>query len=368
MLEALTGHDVALGSRYMQRGSLPGWNLTRRCLTLFGHFLTSTLLGLPQDASGAFRAYDLRRVRSDVFTLVVSKSYSFFYESLFVLVRNGLSINEIPIALPARTYGSSKLSAREAIRGGMYLVRLCLENLAHPERFRQGRAVDSVLGDPPATDWDAYWAKKQSAGALVYEVVAAIYRKLFIRPNVRRAIMRNFDAGDKLLHAGCGSGQADVDLHERFDVTAADISIEALGLYGRNNPTVHRLEQADLFNLPFESGSFDGVFNLGVMEHFDETQIQALLEEFHRVLAPDGKVVLFWPHARATSVQVIKAIHFIMRHILGKASRLHPDEITLITGEAHASTLLQRAKFKLERYTFGPRDLFIQALIVGTKS
>lgn len=367
MMVALEGYDVALGSRYMQRGSLPGWNLSRRCLTLFGHFLTSTLLGLPQDASGAFRAYNLRRIKRDIFELVVSRSYSFFYESLFVLVRNGLSIKEIPIVLPARTYGSSKLSTREAIRGGMYLVRLCLENLAHPERFRQGRPADSLLGDSPATDWDAYWAKKQSAGALAYEVVAAVYRKLFIRLNVRRAIFDNFEPHAKLLHAGCGSGQADVDLHERFNVTAVDISMEALELYGRNNPAVHRLEQADLFKLPFASGSFDGVFNLGVMEHFDEKQIQILLEEFHRVLKPGGKVVFFWPHARATSVQVIRVIHFVMRWILGKTSKLHPDEITLIYDKAHARSLLESAKFKLERYTFGPRDLFVQALIVGTK-
>ena len=368
MLDALKGHDVAVGSRYMQRGSLPGWNLTRRCLTMFGHFLTSTLLGLPQDASGAFRAYDLRRVRSDIFALVVSKSYSFFYESLFILVRNGLSIKEIPIVLPARTYGSSKLSTTEAIRGGMYLMRLCLANLAHPERFRLGRSVDSVLGDPPATDWDAYWAKKQSAGALAYEVVAAIYRKLFIRPSLYRAITKNFAPGSRLLHAGCGSGQADVDLHEHYDVTAADISIEALGLYGRNNPAVRHLKQADLFGLPFESGSFDGVFNLGVMEHFNEVEVQALLGEFSRVLKPGGKVVLFWPHARATSVHLLAVSARMLHSILKKKVTFHPQEISLISSKQMARSILEQAGYRLEHYHFGIEDCFVQALLVGRKA
>jgi len=367
MLEALTGHDVAVGSRYMERGSLPGWNLMRRCLTMFGHFLTSTLLRLPQDASGAFRAYDLKRVRRETFGVVTSKSYSFFFESLFVLVQNGARINEIPITLPARTYGSSKLTPNEAVRGGMYLLRLWLEKLAHPERFQLGRPVDAALEAAPGTDWDAYWAKKQSAGALAYELVAAVYRKVFIRPNLERSLRKVFDNGARLLHAGCGSGQADVALHERFHVSAVDISLEALNLYGRNNPKAHRIEQADIFRLPYESGSFDGVFNLGVMEHFDEKDIQALLVEFKRILRPGGKVVLFWPHVRATSVYVIKALHFIMK-LLGRKNRLHPDEITLITGKAQARILLERAGLSLKSYHFGPGDLFIQAVIVGKNS
>ncbi len=162
LLAALQGHDVAVGSRYLERGSLAGWNLVRRCLTMFGHFLTVTLLGLRHDASGAFRAYDLRRINREIFTLVISQSYSFFFESLFVLVRNGLSINEIPIILPPRTYSSSKLTVCEAFRGGSYLLRLWLENLSHPERFRQVRPLDVSLSNPPATDWDAYWGKKRS--------------------------------------------------------------------------------------------------------------------------------------------------------------------------------------------------------------
>ncbi|WP_051272657.1 glycosyltransferase [Fundidesulfovibrio putealis] len=365
MLAALDGYDVSVGSRYMEAGSLPGWNLMRRGLTKFGHFLTSTLLGLPQDASGAFRAYDLRRVPQELFGLVTSRSYSFFFESLFVLVRNGLKVKEIPIVLPARTYGHSKLTLTEALRGGTYLLRLWLENLSHPERFRQGRPVDCVLEQCPATDWDAYWAKKQSAGALAYEVIAALYRKLFIRPNLVKALGENFGKDARVLHAGCGSGQADRDLHEHFRVTAVDISLEALALYGRNNPQVQAARQADIFRLPFESGTFDGVFNLGVMEHFDEVQIQALLVEFRRVLKPEGKIVLFWPHARATSVFVLGAVHFVMNRVLGKKTRLHPDEITRLNGKEQARKLLERAGWKLLDYRFGWQDMFVQAVIVG---
>lgn len=367
MLAALPGHDMVVGSRYMERGSLPGWNLMRRCLTMFGHFLTSTLLGLPQDASGAFRAYDLRRIDQRIFSLVGSRSYSFFFESLFVLYRNGCDIAEIPIVLPVRTYGSSKLTPGEAIRGGMYLLGLWLRALVEPERFAIGRAPDSTLADVPSCEWDGYWTRGNSAGNLLYTVAAACYRRLFIRPNLTRVLRRHFTAGARLLHAGCGSGQADVGLHEFFKITAVDLSLSALRLYGRNNPIAESIRQADLFTLPFANESFDGIFNLGVMEHFDETEIAALLKEFHRILRPGGKIILFWPHAKGTSVRVLGALHYLLNDVLGKNVRMHPDEITLISGREQACGLLNQGGFALSGYDIGWRDLFVQAVVVGVR-
>ncbi|MFN2509162.1 MAG: glycosyltransferase, partial [Chthoniobacterales bacterium] len=111
-----SGRPVSIASRYMERDSLPGWNLMRRALTHLGHFLTVKLLHLPQDATGALRAYRLGEIPQEVFDRVRSCGYSFFFESLFVLHRNGFAIAEMPIALPARTYGNSKMCLRETVR------------------------------------------------------------------------------------------------------------------------------------------------------------------------------------------------------------------------------------------------------------
>jgi len=367
LLAALEGYDMAVGSRYIKRGSLPGWNPLRRCLTVCGHVLTTSLLKLPQDASGAFRIYDLRRIPREIFSLVTSKSYPFFFESLFVLVRNGFSVNEIPIVLPARTYGNSKLTAEEALRGGTYLIRLWLEFMAHPERFLLGRCPDVVLTGAPPAEWDAYWKKKSSPGGLAYEVVASCYRRLVIRPNLVRVLRKRFKPGEELLHAGCGSGQVDIDLHGFFALTAVDISLAALELYSRNNPRAKQIEQGDIFSLPFRSETFDGVFNLGVMEHFTQEQIVTLLAEMRRVLRPGGRVVLFWPHAQAPSVYVLRTVHAIMQHVFDNSRRLHPEEITLISGKEMAKDLVEQAGLRLFDYKFGPRDLFIQAVVTAIK-
>lgn len=127
LLKASSGYDVTIGSRYIERDSLPGWSLFRKSLTYFGHFLTRYLLGIKQDASTAFRVYNLKNISPDVFKRVKSNSYSFFFESLFFLKNKGYKFNEIPIVLSARTYGHSKMNYREALRSGLFLLKLAIK-------------------------------------------------------------------------------------------------------------------------------------------------------------------------------------------------------------------------------------------------
>src|SRR3954454_8907631 len=156
-----SGKSVAIGSRYLQSNSLPGWNLLRRSLTYLGHFLTSNLLRLPQDATGALRVYQLSAIPRDLWTLVRSSGYSFFFESLFVLHRNGFAIEEMPIALPARTYGSSKMCLRETWRSAFRLLKLYGAALRRPESFLLPKPIPPILsGASPLEDpqgWDSYW-------------------------------------------------------------------------------------------------------------------------------------------------------------------------------------------------------------------
>ncbi len=193
LLAAAVPCDAAVGSRYIRRGSLPGWSPFRRFLTLFAHVLTKTLLGLHADASGAFRVYNLRAIPVGVFDLVVSPSYSFFFESLFILSRNGYRIAEIPIVLPARTYGHSKLTFREAFRSLRFLIRLSLESAISPGRFRVGRHIYTT-GQLQSQEWDSYWMRKPDLTALLYETIATIHRRAVIRPNLERALRRALPA------------------------------------------------------------------------------------------------------------------------------------------------------------------------------
>lgn len=369
LLAVSADYDVVVGSRFLQPGSLPGWNLLRRFLTNFGHFVTRKLLRIPVDATGAFRVYNLQRIPQHVFKNIRSRGYSFFFEGLLLLISNGYSVQEVAIVLPARTYGHSKMSLKEAWRSLLRAVRLGIarrfrsDRLKVPEPFVE---INPALHDPQ--NWDAYWEQKRRTTTLLYEMVARIYRNGFIRPQLNRFIRKHFPKGSSLLHAGCGSGQVDGELQHEMRLTAVDISVSALELYQSGNPQAHEVRHATIFDLPFPAESFDGAYNLGVVEHFYEPEIKQILSELRRVVKPDGKVILFWPFFRGSSVLFLKASHWVLNSVLRRNVQLHPPEVSLFRSRDAVSPLLAESGFQLVDYYFGGRDLFVQAVLVLQRS
>ncbi|MFI1913838.1 glycosyltransferase [Nocardia sp. NPDC020380] len=136
LLAAGQGHDVVIGSRYLERDSLTAWSLFRTVLARAGHFLTVTMLRMPFDATVAFRYYRLDTMPPGVFDLVRSSSYSFFFESLFVLNLNGFAIDQIPIHPLSRTSGTSKMASRDVATSIGFLLLLCAEKYLRPWRLR----------------------------------------------------------------------------------------------------------------------------------------------------------------------------------------------------------------------------------------
>jgi SAM-dependent methyltransferase len=362
-------HDVTVASRYLEKDSLPNWNFYRRFLTHLGHFLTVNLLHLPQDATGALRVYHLRRIPRELFGLVRSQGYSFFFESLFVLHQNGFSIHEFPISLPARTYGHSKMTWYETYRSAKLIIELFLSNATRPEQFLLPKPIDKateLLHDPQG--WDAYWSKSTKKSRILYTFIASIYRRLIIKRRLNYFIFKHFSPGSRLLHAGSGSGQVDLDITKSMRITALDISLPALQRYRRNNPWAESVKHGDILKLDFAAETFDGVYNLGVLEHFSSDQISSILLEMHRVLKPEGKIVIFWPHRFASSVWVLKYLHLILNWNGRTPVQLHPPEISLLPSKHHAGAIIEQASFKLIDYYFGFKDFFVQAVIIGQKA
>jgi dolichol-phosphate mannosyltransferase len=369
MLEAAeAGADVIVASRYLQRNSLPGWNLLRRLLTIAGHLLTRTFLGMSYDATGALRAYDLRTIPEGAFGLVRAKGYAFFFESLFVLHCNNLRIAEVPIRLPARTYGHSKMSYQEAFRSARQVISLGVASVTNPAQFvvsSRKIELNPALIDPQ--EWDSYWEMKNEIGAAVYELMAWAYRTVVIRRRLERYVRSHFPRGSELMHAGCGSGQVDRELQHEMKLTALDVSVPALRMYARNNPDSVSLLHGSILDIPLPDESVDGVYNLGVVEHFDAASIRRILKESHRVLRAGGKTIIFWPHKYATSVAVLKLVHWFRKRLLKKEQPLHAPEISLLPSKTHAVNALREAGFEPVDYYFGVADFWVQAVVVGQK-
>ncbi len=216
--------------------------------------------------------------------------------------------------------------------------------------------------------WDHYWKKEINNTQAIYNKVAEFYRKYIIKPALNYFIKIYFKKGSKLLHAGCGTGQVDTDLINYYKITGVDISKEALNINRNSNLKSIRLVKADAKKMPFKSNSFDGIYNLGLMEHFTQEEINKTLKEFRRVLKRDGKIIFFWPPIFGISVLSLKLIHNFLNLFSNNKIVLHPDEINLLKNKTQIKNILEKNGFKLTKFYFGPRDMFTHCIIVAKKS
>ncbi len=366
-LKAIESADVVVGSRYLRKDSLQGWDWRRKLLTHTAHRLTRLFLAMPYDATGAFRAFRLDRLPSNIFNIVRSKSYPFFFESLLVLELNGAKITQIPIDLPPRTYGSSKMPPSEPFRGVWHLIEVAVQRIVCRESFLSStRLIKANPGLRDEQDWDSYWSNAVSENRL-YSILATIYRKLIIAPRLNAVVRKTFPPRARLLHAGCGSGQVDVRFQNEMEITAVDSSLQALKVYACTVPAAKCVKHASIKDLPFEGNSFDGIYNLGVMEHFQKDEIMVIAGEFRRVLKPGGCLLLFWPHSRATSVAFLRVWQQLRTKAAPTNVPLHPPEVSLLRSREWIEQVLGEAGFALESYQFDWRDLWVQAVITARR-
>lgn len=142
-------YDIVVGSRYKQKDSLKDWIFFRKALTHTGHLLTKSILKMPYDATGAFRLYRIDKIPIGIFDLIYSKGYSFLFESLYIFHINGYLIKEVPIRLPTRTYGDSKMKIRDVANSLLHLAQVYLrmlinkESLIYSKPFIIKKALDS---------------------------------------------------------------------------------------------------------------------------------------------------------------------------------------------------------------------------------
>ena len=110
LIEAATGADVVLGSRYVRGGTVRDWGFLRRAVSRAGSLYTQLLLMPVKDATGGFKCFRravLERLDLDVIT---ARGYMLQIETTFRAPRAGFRVVEIPIAFRDRRVGSSKMS------------------------------------------------------------------------------------------------------------------------------------------------------------------------------------------------------------------------------------------------------------------
>ncbi|MEJ7605001.1 MAG: class I SAM-dependent methyltransferase [Bryobacteraceae bacterium] len=96
----------------------------------------------------------------------------------------------------------------------------------------------------------------------------------------------------RVLEAGCGTGYTADLLNQRYgwSVVAADVAQEGILRMRRSDKLIH--VQTNIKCFPFRSDSFDAVFCLDVLVHFQEGDESRAVAELSRVLNAGGLLVL----------------------------------------------------------------------------
>ena len=120
LLDAVDGGaDLAIGSRYVDGGTVRNWPWRRLVLSKSANTYSRLLLGVDiHDITAGYRAYRREVLEKIDLQAVDSKGYCFQIDLTWRAINNGFKVVEVPITFTERELGVSKMSGsniREAL-------------------------------------------------------------------------------------------------------------------------------------------------------------------------------------------------------------------------------------------------------------
>jgi len=120
LLDAIdNGADLAIGSRYVDGGTVRNWPWRRLVLSKSANTYSRLLLGVGiHDITAGYRAYRREALEKLDLSTVDSKGYCFQIDLTWRTINSGFTVVEVPITFTERELGVSKMSGsniREAM-------------------------------------------------------------------------------------------------------------------------------------------------------------------------------------------------------------------------------------------------------------
>lgn len=113
MLSKAPQADIVIGSRYAAGGHYEGVGPVRKFFTYFWRGCIRWGLGLQYDATGSYRLYKTAILKPEIINKIKATGFDFNLEALYRFRKAGAKIVEIPIETQGRSYGTTKLTARD---------------------------------------------------------------------------------------------------------------------------------------------------------------------------------------------------------------------------------------------------------------
>lgn len=115
------GHDVVIGSRYINGVNVVNWPMSRVLLSYFASAYVRFITGMPvQDSTAGFICYRKNVLETIDLKRIHFVGYAFQIEMKFTAWKHNFKLKEIPVIFTDRSLGTSKMSKgiiREAVFG-----------------------------------------------------------------------------------------------------------------------------------------------------------------------------------------------------------------------------------------------------------
>lgn len=215
--------------------------------------------------------------------------------------------------------------------------------------------------------WDEHW-KRYAGKKSIFESLSSFFRIFVFAGYVARLTDRHFKRGGIYLEAGCGTGQSSLSLN-RYNrrYIALDCSFYPLEEVRKNNHGIDLAIAGNILCLPFSNESFDGIWNVGVMEHFDETNLIKIYREFARVLKKNGTVIILIPPVYGPFHIAFTLLEKTMSLIKRKKFKLWPDMLTPFRGVKAMEKIFKECNMRIIDTDFSWRSCFIHNAIVAER-
>jgi dolichol-phosphate mannosyltransferase len=121
MARRIVSHDVVIGSRYVEGGSVDErWPVWRKALSAFGNFYARTILSSPiHDMTTGFRMWRREALQKMPLDRIRSNGYIFLVEMAYIAYLMGFRFSEVPIYFADRRWGKSKMSLKIQMEAAM---------------------------------------------------------------------------------------------------------------------------------------------------------------------------------------------------------------------------------------------------------
>jgi len=218
-------------------------------------------------------------------------------------------------------------------------------------------------------EWSDHWSRDHQNSP--HQRFFSFYRKFVFAGGVSYFVNKFFQDEGIFVEPGSGTSETSVKIDKRGGarmLVAMDLILPVL--FTCNDVMDVRL-CGDNFHLPFIDGSINGIWNVGVMEHFTHSEIDVIMKEFYRVLKTGGRIVLLWPGTDSVPQKILhmleKIINIKKRQDKFRFHRI-PKEISQIGSQDEGREIFSRNGFRLLHYDNGFRTLMAFKILVGEKS